>query len=100
MHRFQTTSKYYIFPFQVQGEALYKPGTFWTADNNIGDARQATEDAGLTGVSTMSWFCNWGGGGVAGIAYLGTLCGRYNTNLNEASSNKAVSGFVSIFVLL
>ena len=79
---------------------MYKPGTFWTADNNIGDARQATEDAGLSGVTSMSWFCKWGGGGVAGIAYLGTLCGRYNTNLNEANSNKAVSGFVSIFLLL
>ena len=79
---------------------MYKPGTFWTADNNIVDARQATEDAGLSGVTTMSWFCNWGGGGVAGIAYLGTLCGKYNTNLNEASTNKAVSGFVSLFLLL
>ena len=78
---------------------MYKPGAFWTADNNIEDARQATEDAGLTGVTIMSWFCKWGGGGVAGIAYLGTLCGKQNTNLNEANSNKAVAGFVSTFFL-
>ena len=46
----------------------------------------------------MSWWCNQGGGGTAGIAYVGTLCmgDGYNTNLNEGDSSKAVSGYVSL----
>merc|ERR1719216_801337 len=44
----------------------------------------------------MSWFCNQGGGGVAGMAWVGTLCmhSGYNTNLNEAYSSQAVSAFI------
>ena len=47
----------------------------------------------------MSWWCNAGGGGVAGIAWVGTLCsgGGYNTNLNEKQWSPAGSGFVSTF---
>ena len=50
----------------------------------------------------MSWWCNQGGGGTAGIAYVGTLCmgDGYNTNLNEGDSSKAVSGYVSLPVLI
>ena len=88
--------------FQVQGEALYKPGAFWFADNNIKEAKQATKDAQLSGVTAMSWWCNQGGGGTAGIAYVGTLCmgDGYNTNLNEGDSSKAVSGYVSAPVFI
>ena len=88
--------------FQVQGEALFKPGAFWYADNNINEAKQATKEAEDNGefsdVTAMSWWCNQGGGGTAGIAYVGTLCmgDGYNTNLNEGDSSKAVSGYVSL----
>ena len=88
--------------FQIQGEALYKPGAFWYADNNINEAKQATKEAEDNGefsdVTAMSWWCNQGGGGTAGIAYVGTLCmgDGYNTNLNEGDSSKAVSGYVSL----
>ena len=76
---------------------MYQSGAFWTADDNLQDASMATSDAGLSGVTAMSWFCNQGGGGVAGIAWVGTLCmgSGYNTNLNEAYSSYSVSGFVS-----
>ena len=43
----------------------------------------------------MSWWCNDGGGSVAGIAFVGTLCSSYNTNLNEKRGSLAASGFVS-----
>ena len=43
----------------------------------------------------MSWFCEAGGGGVAGIAFVGSLCGSYNTNLNERQWSAAGTGFVS-----
>ena len=46
----------------------------------------------------MSWFCDAGGGGTAGIAFLGTLCvsGGWNTNLNERQWTAAGTGFVSL----
>ena len=46
----------------------------------------------------MSWFCDAGGGGTAGIAFLGTLCvsGGWNTNLNERQWSAAGTGFVSL----
>ena len=43
----------------------------------------------------MSWWCDAGGGGVAGIAFVGALCTSYNTNLNEKQWSAAGSGFVS-----
>ena len=43
----------------------------------------------------MSWWCDAGGGGVAGIAFVGALCTSYNTNLNEKQRSAAESGFVS-----
>ena len=43
----------------------------------------------------MSWWCDAGGGGVAGIAFVGALCTSYNTNLNEKQRSAADSGFVS-----
>ena len=82
---------------KVQGTAIYNEGVTWTADDNIYDARDETNSAGLTGVDTMSWWCNRGGGGVAGIAFVGAICSRYNTNLNEKQRNAAGSGFVSIY---
>merc|ERR1712150_334583 len=80
--------------FEVQGNALYKESTFWTADENLDDATTATNEANLDGVDTMSWWCNDGGGTVAGIAFVGTLCSSYNTNLNEKRGSLAASGFV------
>ena len=44
----------------------------------------------------MSWWCNSGGGGVAGIAFIGGLCSSYNTNLNEYWSTQSGAAFVSI----
>ena len=46
----------------------------------------------------MSWFVAKGGGGVAGIAWVGTLCMTYKgymTNLNEKQRTAAATGFVS-----
>ena len=86
------TSLHYIL--QVQGSPLFKD-VVWTADDNIQDARKATNDANLSGVDTTSWWCNRGGGGVAGIAYLGALCTSYGTNLNEYQSTQSAAGFVS-----
>ena len=46
----------------------------------------------------MSWFSASGGGGVAGIAWVGTLCMKhkgYMTNLNEKQRTAAATGFVS-----
>ena len=81
--------------FQVQGSAIFQAGATWTADDNIYDARDATNAADLSGVDTMSWWCDAGGGGVAGIAFVGALCTSYNTNLNEKQWSAAGSGFVS-----
>ena len=67
----------------------------WTADDNIYDARDASNALGGRGVDTMSWWCDAGGGGVAGIAFVGALCTSYNTNLNEKQWSAAGSGFVS-----
>ena len=60
------------------------------------DANTATLAEGLVEVDVMSWWCDYGGGGVAGIAWRGTLCRSYNVNLNEKQSSQAGSGFVSI----
>jgi len=85
--------------FEVQGKAIHQAGARWTADDNINDASAATNAAGLSGVTTMSWFAAAGGGGVAGIAWVGTLCLTYNgigymTNLNEKQRTAAATGFV------
>ena len=83
---------------QVQGKAIHKPGARWTADDNLDNASAATVQAGLSGVTTMSWFSASGGGGVAGIAWVGTLCMKhkgYMTNLNEKQRTAAATGFVS-----
>ena len=84
---------------QVVGPALrpLDDTSHWTADDNIYDAFGATNIAKLNGVraDTYSWFCNRGGGGVAGIAFVGSLCANTNLNLNERQRNDAASGFVS-----
>jgi hypothetical protein len=85
----------FIFSWKVQGSAVYNAGATWTADDNIYDARDATNALGLDGVDVMSWWCESGGGGTAGIAFVGALCSSYNTNLNEKQQNAAGSGFVS-----
>ena len=82
---------------KVQGKSLFQAGETWTADDNLNDARMATDAAGLRGGTLMSWFCDSGGGGVAGIAFIGGLCKwrGYNTNLNEKQRTVAADGFVS-----
>merc|ERR1712080_392775 len=80
--------------FEVQGTALYKEGVTWTADKNIYDAKKATNAANLKDVDVVSWWCKAGGGGVAGIAFVGAFCSKYNTNLNEQQRSAAGSGFV------
>ena len=82
--------------FQVHGSALYKPGTRWNADKNIDDARQATLDANLNGVDVVSWWCDWGGGSIVGTAFIGGLCGSYNTNLNEFQLRHSAAGMVNL----
>jgi len=81
---------------EIQGDPLYQAGAFWTADENLSQATAASAAAGLNDVTAFSWFVNQGGGGVAGIAWVGTLCmhSGYNTNLNEAYSSQAVSAFI------
>ena len=68
----------------------------WNADNDIYNAREATLAAGLSNVDVMSWWCDWGGGPVSGIAFVGTLCSDYNTNLNEYQATQNIAGLVSI----
>jgi len=84
--------------FEVVGPAIkaVNDNSHWTADKNLRDAVSQTSLAKRNGIhaDTFSWFCNRGGGSVAGIAYLGTLCGNFNQNLNERQSNDAASGFV------
>ena len=81
---------------------MYQAGVAWTADENLSQATAASGAAGLNDVTAFSWFVAQGGGGVAGMAWVGTLCmhSGYNTNLNEAYSSQAVSAFVSKFVNL
>ena len=86
---------FFILISKVQGSGIYKQGVSWTADDNIKNARDATNRLHLHGVDVMSWWCNYGGGGVAGIAFVGSLCSSFNTNLNERQWSSASSGFVS-----
>ena len=70
----------------------------WTADDNIEDAAQETSAAhsSLPDVDLFAWWCNEGGGGVAGIAFVGALCSSYNINLNEYWSSQSGAAFVSV----
>ena len=93
----RNTKKVLIFHsnVKVQGAPIHQAGVTWTADSNLGDAREAFNAAGLTGVDTMSWWCDDPGSGVKGIAYVGALCSTWGVNLNEKISSVAGSGFVS-----
>ena len=84
-----------IFILKVEGSAVYNQGASWTADDDIYNAKDATNALNLDGVDVMSWWCDAGGGGVAGIAFVGALCSTSNTNLNEKQWSSAASGFVS-----
>ena len=84
---------------QVQGSPLYK-NVVWNADTNLKDAQRATNQANLRGVTTTSWWCDTGGGGVAGMAYVGCLCNSCATNLNEYQNTQSGSGFVSTGLIL
>ena len=86
---------------------MYKQGVVWYADGGAkGDlvkAREASYEAIKSGISadSFSWWGNDGCDkickGVAGVAYIGSLCDPQglNTNLNEKRSTHAASGFVS-----
>ena len=98
---FSDTKYYFIYWVKIAGPPI-RPNvdnTRWTADNSIRSAKSATSAAKGNGITadTFSWFCNSGGGGVAGIAYLGTLCDEHgwNVNLNERQWSNAATGFVS-----
>ena len=71
----------------------------WTADDNIGDAKQESSavQGSLPDVDLFAWWCNEGGGGTAGIAYVGGLCEKTGsaTSPNEYQSTAASAGFVS-----
>ena len=69
---------------------------------HISASKEAENNGEFSDITAMSWWCNQGGGGTAGIAYVGTLCmgDGYNTNLNEGDSSKAVSGYVSAPVFI
>ena len=74
-------------------------GAGYTADDNIYDVKDWTEDAVNSGVSadTFTWLVANGGGSIAGIAWLGTMCYEpYNTNLNELQDNELRTAYVSI----
>ena len=94
---FFAISPFLFLIWKVQGTGVYNDGASWTADDDIYNARDATNALNLDGVDVMSWWCYPGGYGVVGIAYVGGLCynSGYNTNLNEAQSSTATSGFVS-----
>ena len=74
----------------------------WTADDNIGDAKDETKanQGSLPDVDLFSWWCDAGGGSVAGIAYVGTLCNQngYATSLNEYQGSTAAAAYVSFFI--
>ena len=80
------------------GEPLFAEGQTWTSDDNLGDARTFSKNTGITGVTTFSWWTAYGGGGVAGMAWVGTLChsNYYGTNINEKMSTAAQSAYVNI----
>ena len=96
------TSKFSLFfsSLQVIEGSLYEQGATWYADDNIMDAKAASlasiQSSGVV-PDTFSWWSNSGSGGVAGIAWVGTLCNSngYGTNLNEKQGSAAGSGFVS-----
>ena len=74
-------------------------GAGYTADDNIYEVKDWTADAVSSGVSadTFTWLVANGGGSVAGIAWLGTMCYEpYNMNLNELQDNELRSAYVSI----
>jgi len=84
--------------FEVQGSSIHHSGVKWTADDDIYNAKAATNALSLDGVDTMSWWCDDGGGSTAGIAFVGALCDDHAVTLSEkqpeAAGGIAGSGFV------
>ena len=80
---------------KVQGDAVYKSGVTWCADNNLEDAMSATNALNLNGVDTMTWWTNDGCGSVAGQAYIASLCSQHGVNINERLDSVAKSAYVS-----
>jgi len=85
--------------FEVVDGSLYEDtnGAGYTADDNIYEVKDWTADAVSSGVSadTFTWVVANGGGSIAGIAWLGTMCYEpYNTNLNELQDNELRTAYV------
>merc|ERR1711899_100176 len=82
--------------FEVVGTpSVHLAGVNWFADNNIYDARDASNaNSGTHNPDVFAWWSASGGGGVAGIAFVGVLCTSYHTSLNEKQHSAAGSGFV------
>ena len=86
-----------LYVLQVQGDAVFEKGKSWTADEYLGESDDATDSLGLNEVDVMSWWCDNGGGRIAGKAYLGRLCTSLSTNIIEKQNSIADSGFVRLF---
>ena len=86
-----------LYVLQVQGYAEFQKGKSWTADDYLGESDDATDSLGLNEVDVMSWWCDNGGGRIAGKAYLGRLCTSLSTNIIEKQDSVADSGFVRLF---
>ena len=81
----------------IRPQQEWNQNKHWTADNDIWQAKLESNIARENGIiaDTYSWFCNRGGGGVAGVAFVAELCNRRAVNLNERQRTYASSGFVS-----
>ena len=69
----------------------------WTAEKDIWQAKFESNIARENGIiaDTYSWFCDRGGWGVAGVAFVAELCNVNAVNLNERQRTYAASGYVS-----
>jgi len=81
----------------IRPQQEWNQNKHWTADNDIWQAKLesniAARENGII-ADTYSWFCNRGGGGVAGVAFVAELCNHRAVNLNERQRTYASSGFV------
>ena len=78
---------------------MFKDGVSWTADYNLGDAVEEVQtiQSTMPDVDLFAWWCDYGGGSTAGIAYVGTLCDSwgFGTSLNEYQSSISSAAYVS-----
>ena len=81
--------------FKVQGDAVHKSGATWCADHDLKKATSVTNSLRLRGVDTMAWWSRNGCGNTIGSAWLGGLCDRWGSSLNEKQHSIAQSAQVS-----